>query len=324
VNNGQLTNIVEALLFAAAEPLPIRAMCRVLEGTKTEDIEYSLTALNQRYTQANASFRVREIAGGYQMCTLPEYAGYIEALLAKTKKQRFSGAALETLAVIAYRQPVTSPEIERIRGVESSGVLRTLLERKVISIVGRSEKPGRPLLYGTTKDFLYYFGLNHLRELPRVEELEKLLRKHETGEQMPIGLSAKADGVPPVATETATEEESPSEQADTATTESETETPPVAAETTIETEDIPEQAEITEAETEVETGAPSISRLVLKKTTPEVTDVPQETPADSEVAVSYSPAGDEEAIELPVPKDKAEEEPEILRTAEGVVTSPVE
>jgi len=193
MNNGQLTNAVEALLFAAAKPLPARAMCRVLKGSRTEEIRNALAALNERYTQSGGSFRVREIAGGFQLYTLPEFSCYVEALLARTKTQRLSPAALETLAVIAYRQPVSTPEIEKIRGVECGGVLRTLLERSIISIVGRSDRPGRPLLYGTTQQFLYYFGLNDLRELPRVEELEKLLGKPSEAGQLAVDQGLTAD-----------------------------------------------------------------------------------------------------------------------------------
>lgn len=315
MNNGQLANIVEAMLFAAAEPLSVRVIGRVLEGTKTEDIEYALTALNQRYTEANASIRVREIAGGYQMCTLPEYAEYIEMLLAKTKKQRLSGAALETLAVIAYRQPVTGPEIEKIRGVESSGVLRTLLERKVISIIGRSEKPGRPLLYGTTREFLYYFGLNHLRELPRVEELEKLLRKRDTGEQIAIGLEAEVDETPLPQPETGEQVE-----------ESVAETPPMAPEPESLPQGPPGQADLTESEREADVAAPPAQRIVLKKK-PEAVDVPEDTPVEAEDAAPPCPADEEDReaeFELAVPHGETEEEPEILKTAEEIVTSPVE
>jgi hypothetical protein len=119
--------------------------------------------------------RVRKVAGGYQMYVLPEFGPAIEAALVKTKLQRLSRAGLETLAIIAYKQPCSTPEIERIRGVSCGGVLSTLLERELVSIAGRSEGPGRPLLYGTTRKFLEYFGLNELDDLPRVEELEKIL-----------------------------------------------------------------------------------------------------------------------------------------------------
>ncbi len=186
MNNGKLSNIVEALLFAAAEPLSATAMSRVLDGTKTSQIAEAVDTLNERYISNESALRVREVAGGYQLHSLPEYAQYIEDLLAKTKKQRLSRAALETLAIIAYRQPVTGPEIDAIRGVDSSGVLRKLLERNVIAITGRSEKPGRPLLYGTTKEFLYYFGLNDLRDLPRMAEIEALLNQPKQEAQLEL------------------------------------------------------------------------------------------------------------------------------------------
>ena len=119
--------------------------------------------------------RVRKVAGGYQMHVLPEYGQIIESVLVKTKTQRLSRAGLETLAIIAYRQPCSTPEIEHIRGVAADGVIRTLLERDLITIKGRSEGPGRPLLYGTTGTFLRYFGLNAVEDLPREEELSALL-----------------------------------------------------------------------------------------------------------------------------------------------------
>ncbi len=358
MNNGQLTNIVEALLFAAAEPLPLRAISRVLADTKNEEIERALAALNQRYVEAGASFRVREIAGGYQMCTMPEYAEYIESLLAKTKKQRLSSPALETLAVIAYRQPVSGPEIEKIRGVDSGGVLRTLLERKIVAIVGRSDKPGRPLMYGTTKEFLYYFGLNHLRELPRIEELEKLLKQHEAGEQVPIKLTTGMAAHFASAEETE-ESGAVSSTDETSATVCEPEPVPTAGVADRETAEEPQAASETagdddhtpmseavvppeddhrpvsaEADQQVkpepaeQTSASPAQRLILKRTAAAEGDTPASAADEWETAETIGSEDRETSesdMDVPLPDDQAEHEHErLLRTAEEVVTSPVE
>ncbi len=305
--NGQLTNIVEAMLFAAAEPLSARAIARVIEDAGKTEIGEAVAALNQRYTETAMSFRVREVAGGYQLHTLPEYSKFIELLLARTKKQRLSAAALETLAVIAYRQPVTTPELEKIRGVESGGVLHTLLERKLISIVGRSDKPGRPLLYGSTPEFLYYFGLNNLNELPRIDELTDLLKDKEHSEQLGIDLAepiesdnenaATAD-TPLVAEETAAisevsaEDSKPDEVEKPAESDNEnTDTvgtvdmPSETEETAATPEVIAENSELDESEEPAESGNETAETTVIAETTPSETE---ETAPTTEVSAEDS------------------------------------
>ena len=170
-----LIQTVEALLFAAHEPLPPSTLAPNLNGSSVATLDRITIEINYRLTRGGHPMRVRKVAGGYQMYVLPEFGPAIEAALVKTKLQRLSRAGLETLAIIAYKQPCSTPEIERIRGVSCGGVLSTLLERELVAIAGRSEGPGRPLLYGTTRKFLEYFGLNTLDDLPRVEELEKIL-----------------------------------------------------------------------------------------------------------------------------------------------------
>jgi segregation and condensation protein B len=170
-----LLQTVEALLFAAHEPLPPSTLAPNLNGSSVATLDRITIEINYRLTRGGHPMRVRKVAGGYQMYVLPEFGPAIEAALVKTKLQRLSRAGLETLAIIAYKQPCSTPEIERIRGVSCGGVLSTLLERELVAIAGRSEGPGRPLLYGTTRKFLEYFGLNCLDDLPRVEELEKIL-----------------------------------------------------------------------------------------------------------------------------------------------------
>ncbi|HWO57437.1 MAG TPA: SMC-Scp complex subunit ScpB [bacterium] len=173
---------VEAVLFAAHEPLA-PTMLHSLNGHTGWTLDAVVDEINRRLEQGGHPMRVRKVAGGYQMYILPEFGAIVEAALVKTKTQRLSRAGLETLAIIAYRQPCSTPEIERIRGVAADAPVRTLLERNLITIKGRSDGPGRPLLYGTTDEFLRYFGLNSIEDLPREEELSALLAAR-TEEQM--------------------------------------------------------------------------------------------------------------------------------------------
>lgn len=158
---------VEALLFVASEPLTPLEMARALQ-CGVDEVLAALDALRDRLDATKSSLQVMAIAGGYQLCTRPAYAEVIGRMLAR-ETGKLSRAALETLAVIAYRQPVTQPEIEAVRGVACSSVLRTLLERNLICEAGRKPAPGRPILYTTTPSFLHYFGLRDLSELPTIE-----------------------------------------------------------------------------------------------------------------------------------------------------------
>lgn len=170
-----LVQTVEALLFAAHEPMTPSTLAPALNGTAAATLDRVMYEINRRLEDGSHPMRVRKVAGGYQMHVLPEFGPAIEAALVKTKTQRLSRAGLETLAIIAYKQPCSTPEIEQIRGVSCGGVLSTLMERNLVAIVGRSDGPGRPLQYGTTREFLNYFGLNNLKDLPSAEEIEELL-----------------------------------------------------------------------------------------------------------------------------------------------------
>ncbi len=170
----KLVGAVEALLFAAHEPLSPTTLLS-LNGHTGWALDDVVAEINRRMETGSHPMRVRKVAGGYQMFVLPEYGPIIESVLVKTKTQRLSRAGLETLSIIAYRQPCSIPEIEHIRGVAADAPVRTLLERNLVTIKGRSEGPGRPLLYGTTDEFLRYFGLNSLDDLPREDELAALL-----------------------------------------------------------------------------------------------------------------------------------------------------
>src|SRR6267378_3667124 len=169
---------IEALLFSSDQPLPLSLLAESLEAEPADVID-GLTALGLQYTERGAGVELREIAGGWQFVTAPEQADYVGRMLRGKRKMRLSRPALETMAIVAYKQPVTKTEIEAIRGVDSTAVLGTLLERNLVTIRGRSKVVGRPLLYGTTPEFLDYFGLNDLSELPRPEELRALVAARE-------------------------------------------------------------------------------------------------------------------------------------------------
>ncbi|MEP7028422.1 MAG: SMC-Scp complex subunit ScpB [Candidatus Eisenbacteria bacterium] len=170
--------VLEALLFAADQPLPATLLAEACE-IDLATVSETLLALAADYEQGGRGVRLSEIAGGWQYLTREDFAPYLGRMLRGKKKMRLSRPALETLAIIAYKQPVTKAEVDAIRGVDSSGVLNTLLERELVTIRGRSKVVGRPLLYGTTGEFLSYFGLNDLNELPRVEELKAIVGERE-------------------------------------------------------------------------------------------------------------------------------------------------
>ena len=168
-----LKNILESLLFVADEPLNVERLKKTIPQTDTRQIRQAMSDLASEYDARKTSFFLSEVAGGYQLRTRPAYTEWIRRLV-QPKPARLSRAALETLAIIAYKQPVLRADIEHIRGVDSGGVLRLLMERKLIRILGRKEIPGRPLIYATTKLFLEVFGLKDLKELPTPQEIESL------------------------------------------------------------------------------------------------------------------------------------------------------
>ena len=172
--SDELKAIVEALIFASPEPLGPKAIFKVLDTEPKEDVERAIDALKKDFQQARG-LQLIEIAGGLQIVTRPELHEWVRRLFHERKNTRLSVQSLETLAVIAYRQPVTSVEIAEIRGVNTSGVLATLVERRLIKIAGRKAVVGRPFLYATTREFLLRFGLNDLSDLPRVEDLADVL-----------------------------------------------------------------------------------------------------------------------------------------------------
>jgi len=168
-------NVLEALLFSSETPLSAAKIREIIPMLTTREIATAVQWLNETYRSSARSFEIREIAGGYQIFTLPEYAVYVERLHQSKQKSRLSQKALETLAIIAYKQPITKHEVEEIRGVNVDGVVKTLLSRNLITISGRAKAPGNPFLYITTKKFLEYFGLRSLEDLPKLKEIDELI-----------------------------------------------------------------------------------------------------------------------------------------------------
>ncbi len=171
----ELQAIVEALIFASPEPLTLKTLVKLLDGEPPEHVEEALAAVRRDWEQRAGGLRLVEVAGGYQIVTRPELSEWVRRLFHEHSKQRLSVQALETLAVVAYRQPITGPEIAEIRGVNTSGVLGTLVERRLIKVTGRKAVVGRPFLYATTREFLDRFGLKDLSDLPRVEDMAEAL-----------------------------------------------------------------------------------------------------------------------------------------------------
>jgi segregation and condensation protein B len=170
---SEIVSIVEALVFVSDEPITVKTLSDVLEEDK-ETIEAAVEELKQEYEERMSGLQLREIAGGWQISTRTEYHEEIRQFLKTRPSAKLSLAALETLAVIAYKQPVTVPEILEIRGVQSASAIKTLLDKKLITAKGRKETVGRPMMYGTSKDFLLQFGLKDLSELPSIEDFEDL------------------------------------------------------------------------------------------------------------------------------------------------------
>jgi segregation and condensation protein B len=194
-NNGLRLPIIESLILSSPEPLPARKISEIFNDISPGDIGEIVELLNEKYTQNDSSFRIRQIAGGYQVYILESYSRYVEELLTRRRNVRLTRAALETLAIIAYRQPVTKTDIEMIRGVASDSVIHTLLERKLITLAGRAETVGRPLLYRTTDEFLKFFNLTKIEDLPRMEEIEELLASEESDGQPSLLPTNRDNGV---------------------------------------------------------------------------------------------------------------------------------
>lgn len=184
------SSIIEALIFSSDDTIAsseIISAIKGIDGGDTEitsvDVEKAVNRLNEKYKSENNSFRIVKIANGYLFATAEDYAKYVGYLSSEKTKRRLSQAALETLSIIAYKQPITKPDLETIRGVNSDHIISSLLEKNLITIKGRAETIGRPLLYITTNEFLKYFGLNNLSDLPKPREIEDIMNDEDFIEQ---------------------------------------------------------------------------------------------------------------------------------------------
>lgn len=177
-----LVAAVEAIVFAAGEPVEPSEIADAFRGTTVETIVEALESLDQAHRARPGGLRVEKVAGGYRLATRPELGTWVRQFFRQRNRTRLSPAAMETLAIVAYRQPTTSPEIQAIRGVDPSAALKSLLEKKMVRILGKKKVVGSPLLYGTTRHFLVHFGLDSLQDLPSVEDFDALVGALEAGE----------------------------------------------------------------------------------------------------------------------------------------------
>ncbi|MZG30460.1 MAG: SMC-Scp complex subunit ScpB [Nitrospinae bacterium] len=185
----ELKSIVENVLLAADQPVTATELTKIfLDGTDKEQLQSILDELQEEYNSRN--FQITEVADGYQLCTRHEYNDYIRKFLKLDRSTRLSQPSLDTLSIIAYKQPLTRQEVDEIRGVDSSGVIKTLLEKKIIGPAGRKKVPGRPIMYRTTQKFLEYFGLKDLSDLPTLEDLREELEGEDPPLQTQIEFSA--------------------------------------------------------------------------------------------------------------------------------------
>jgi len=181
--------IIEAVLFASDMPVEGRTICEIAEGLSDAELSDIIEGLNREYEKSGRTFRIVEVAGGYQFETLAGYGTFVERLFRSKSRPKLSRAALETLAIVSYRQPISKAEIDALRGVDSDASIRTLSNRELIEVTGRADSVGKPLLYGTTREFLRYFGLNDIKDLPGADELASMFDGTEIEEPSPDQLS---------------------------------------------------------------------------------------------------------------------------------------
>jgi segregation and condensation protein B len=182
----QLKSAIEALLFVSGNPLSLDRLKGLFEEASPEQIEAQMQALRQEYDERGAGIMLAEVAGGYQLATRPENVSWIRKFRSIKVSTKLSKAALETLAIVAYKQPVTRTEVEAIRGVNIGGIMRNLMERRLVKIVGKKDVPGKPMMYGTTPEFLQFFGLKDLSALPTLKEFRELDAGEEVMEEVPV------------------------------------------------------------------------------------------------------------------------------------------
>jgi segregation and condensation protein B len=201
MDRDHLKRVIEALIFASDAPISLAQLSMILADVAKEDIELCIDQLKSEY--GDRAFALKKVSGGFELVTRPEYGRWLKALYESKSRSRLTRAALETLAIIAFKQPISRVEISAIRGVNSDGVMKSLLEKRMVTISGRAASQGRPLLFSTTKDFLRYFGINDISDLPKPKEIDALLAEgeagrifEEIGEREPGGDKVSSDNPP--------------------------------------------------------------------------------------------------------------------------------
>lgn len=188
VDGTRLSSVIEALIFASPEPISKEKICEIIAkgeenlGLETDAVEPFVEKLNQRYEENGLSFNIEYVAGGYTFSTKKRFEPWLSIFQHESAYRKLSQSAIETLAIVAYKQPVTKPEVDDIRGVDSGYMLRQLLEKVLIEVSGRLDAPGKPLLYRTTKHFLKHFGINSIEELPKPREIDEILKDDDMAE----------------------------------------------------------------------------------------------------------------------------------------------
>ena len=199
INGTNLTSIVEAILFSSDKPLTPEEICKAIQATidnallKTEDVESTINILNGQYEDSGRAFSISYIGGGYSFATKAEYHPWLKTFQHQNANRKISQSALETLAIIAYKQPVTKPEVDNLRGVDSGYIVRQLMEKNLIEVAGRYDGPGRALLYRTSSLFLAHFGINSISDLPKPREIEDILKDDDMAEHRQLMIDLKAE-----------------------------------------------------------------------------------------------------------------------------------
>jgi segregation and condensation protein B len=193
LEDHQLKSAIEALVFVSGNPVSLDRLKGIFEEASAEQIEAQVRLLQQEYNDRGSGLMIAEVAGGYQLATRPELFGWIRKFKTVRTTTRLSKPALETLAIVAYKQPITRSEVEAIRGVNIGGIMRNLMERRLVKIVGKKDVPGKPMMYGTSLEFLQYFGLKDLSALPTLKEFQELEAAEEVMEEVPLAPGEDAD-----------------------------------------------------------------------------------------------------------------------------------
>ncbi len=193
LEDHQLKSAIEALVFVSGNPLSLDRLTGIFDDATPDQIEMQVRLLQQEYIDRGSGLMLAEVAGGYQLATRPEHFGWIRKFKTVKVSTRLSKPALETLAIVAYKQPITRTEVEAIRGVNIGGIMRNLMERRLVKIVGKKDVPGKPMMYGTSLEFLQYFGLKDLSALPTLKEFQELEAGEEVMEEVPVVEGEDAD-----------------------------------------------------------------------------------------------------------------------------------